>query len=342
MKDIHGGDIYRNQVSLDFSINVNPLGMPEAVRTVLKEAVKLCSSYPDIQAEKLKKAVSRALSVTEDYLIFGNGASELFMGIVHTIVPRKTVIPVPSFYGYEYAAEAVPGEILYYTMKKENDFLPGEELFKLLTEEVDIVFLANPNNPTGRLIDKIYLECLLNHCQDKGIWVVLDECFIEFCEEKASMLPELEKYDRLLLVRAFTKIYGIPGVRLGYLASSNQQLLKRIKRQLPEWNLSTFAQAAGCICAEQTAFVQETKAYVKKEREYLSEGLEQLGLLVFPGAADFILVYSKDLLYEKLLERGILLRDCQNFRGLSKGYYRISVRKRKDNDILLSTIGEIL
>ncbi|MFW5632583.1 MAG: pyridoxal phosphate-dependent aminotransferase [Acetivibrio ethanolgignens] len=342
MKDIHGGDIYRNQVSLDFSVNVNPLGMPEAVRTSLKEAVELCSSYPDIQAEKLKKVVSRALSVPEDYLLFGNGASELFMGLVHAIAPRKTVIPVPSFYGYEYAAEAVPGEILYYTMKKENNFLPGEELFKLLTEEVDIVFLANPNNPTGRLIGKAYLECLLNHCQDKGIWVVLDECFIEFCEEKASVLPELEKYDRLLLVRAFTKIYGIPGVRLGYLVSCNRQLLKRIERQLPEWNLSTFAQAAGCICAEQTAFVQETKAYVKKERNYLSEGLEQLGLLVFPGAADFILVYSKALLYEKLLERGILLRDCQNFRGLSSGYYRISVRKREDNDILLRTIGEIL
>ena len=113
MKGIHGGDIYRNDVKVDFSVNVNPLGIPKAVEAALYEAVDKCSKYPDISAEKLKKAVSGILHIPMENLLFGNGASELFMAIIHGIRPRKTVIPVPSFYGYEYAARAADREIIY-------------------------------------------------------------------------------------------------------------------------------------------------------------------------------------------------------------------------------------
>lgn len=345
MQAIHGGDIYRNRVKLDFSVNVNPLGIPEAVEAALYEAVEKCDRYPDMTSEGLKKAVSSMLNVSKEYLLFGNGASELFMAIVHGIKPKKTVIPVPSFYGYEYAAKAAEGEVIRYETTEENDFLVGEDFFSVLTEDVELLFLANPNNPTGKLMSREYLERLLKHCREMGILVVLDECFIEFCdsktEEELSMLLQTEQFKNLMIVRAFTKIFAIPGVRLGYLVCSDNALREKIKRQLPEWNMSCFAQAAGCACASQKAFIKKTADFIKKERAFLEEGLKQAGMKVFPGEADFILLYSKEPLYEQLLSRGILIRDCENFRGLSKGFYRIAVKNRKENEILLKAMGEI-
>lgn len=341
MKVLHGGDIYRNHVKTDFSVNVNPLGIPEAVKVALYEAVDNCTRYPDISAEKLKEAVSEMLTVPKGYLLFGNGASELFMAIIHGIKPKKTVIPVPSFYGYEYAAETADGEILYYKTKEKNDFCLQEDFLSVLTEDVDILFLANPNNPTGSLMSREELRNVLSHCRDKGVYVVLDECFIEFCGKERSMLQEIETFSNLILVRAFTKIFSIPGVRLGYFVCSNPLLLGKIGRQLPEWNVSRFAQAAGYECAMQTAFVEKTVTFIRKERRFLEDGLKQAGFRVFPGKANFLLIYCEQPLYDRLLEKGILIRDCENFRGLSKGFYRIAVKDRKENEDLLRAIGEI-
>lgn len=341
MRGIHGGDIYSNRVNMDFSVNVNPLGMPKAVAAALHDAVDMCVGYPDMAEKKLKSAVGRMLKVPEEYLLFGNGASELFMGIVHGMKPRKILIPVPSFYGYEYVSGAVGGEVVFYPLREEKDFLPGEDFPMALTEDVELLFLANPNNPTGRLMSKEYLRRLLNACRQKGITVVLDECFIEFCGKDFSMVSEIEEYDNLLLVRAFTKIYAIPGVRLGYLIGSDRSMLSEIKRQLPEWNLSVFAHAAGSVCAGQSTFITETIDYVKRERQFLTDNLRQMNLRAFPGEANFILLYSDIPLYESLLERGILIRDCGNFRGLSKGYYRIAVKSRKENETLLKVLREL-
>lgn len=341
MESIHGGDIYRNRVRTDFSVSLNPLGMPEAVKDALMEAVGVCNRYPDIAAERLKHAISAAEGVPEEYLLFGNGASELFMAAVHAIRPKKTVIPVPSFYGYEYAADAAEGETVYYFMKEETGFLPGENFAEWLPEDTELLFLANPNNPTGRLLDKAYLRELLQYCQKKNIYVVLDECFIEFCGKDVSVLREAGQYDNLLLVRAFTKIFAIPGVRLGYMVCGSAALLAKTGRQIPEWNLSTFAQEAGVVCTAQAAFIEKTVDYVKKERHFLEEGLGRMGIKVFPSEANFILLRSEKALYERLLERGVLIRDCRNFRGLSEGYYRIAVKNREENEALLNMIGAL-
>ncbi len=342
MQSIHGGDIYTNRVKLDFSVNVNPLGIPKRVEDALHQAVVRCQEYPDIRAFELKEEVAKQLEVPKEYLLFGNGASEVFMGIMHALKPRNVLIPIPSFYGYQYVAEAVESEIHYYFMEKENSFLPGEELFVMLTEDIDILFLAHPNNPTGKRLECDYLREVFAICREKGIYVILDECFISFCEGEVSFVSEIEEYPNLLLVQAFTKIYAIPGVRLGFLVSSNKGLIQKIARQLPEWNLSVFAQKAGIACVKEKAFVVQTVKYVQKERAFLTEQLQKMGLEVFAGEGNFILVYTEKPLYELLLERGILIRDCQNFKGLVKGYYRIAVKNREENKILLREIGECL
>lgn len=336
----HGGDIYKNRVKLDFSVNINPLGVPDSVKAALDFAAKHCHEYPDMDAAGLREAISTMLSVPKDCLLFGNGASELFMGIVHAFMPKRTLIPVPSFYGYEYAANAVNSDIDYFYLKKEKDFELGEDLFNAL-ENTELLFLANPNNPTGRGLDKAYLKELLEICLKKNIIVVLDESFIEFCRDYISMTGEINNYDNLLVIRSATKLFAIPGVRLGYMAGA-AHLLKRIGRVLPEWNISIFAQEAGTACAGEREYIQKTEDYVKTEREFLYDGLKELGLYVYKGEANFLLFYSETPLYTALLDKGILIRDCRNFKGLSEGYYRAAVRQRQDNEKLLKAIGECI
>jgi len=338
MRGIHGGDVYRNRVKLDFSVNTNPLGMPEAVREALHRAAATCSHYPDIAWEELKRAVGGMLGVPKRTLIFGNGASELFMALVRAIEPERTVIPVPSFYGYEYAASAAESDIVYCETRAQEKFSPGEALLCLLTEETDLLFLANPNNPTGKLLDREYLRTVITHCRERGIYVVLDECFIPFCGGEPSMLGEAESFENLIVVGAFTKSFAIPGVRLGYSICFDERLSREIRRQLPEWNVSVFAQAAGIACAGQKTYLQRTVRYVEKERDFLAKGLRKLGITVFDGEANFLLVQSGRDLYEELLGQGILIRDCGNFRGLSEGYYRVAVKSREENEVLLQAL----
>lgn len=352
-QNIHGGDIYSRQIRLDFSVNGNPLGMPEKAIQALREAAVHVGEYPDITATALTEAVSRMLSrecgkeIRKEYLLFGNGASELFLAVVHALYPRNIVIPVPSFYGYEYAAEAAGSHIKYVYLREETGFDPGPELLQALTPDTELLFLANPNNPTGQLMEMEYLHQLLEHCRRQGIVVVLDECFIEFCKTGGkgygSLLGETGQYENLLLVRAFTKSFASPGMRLGYLVCSNISLREKIRRQLPEWNLSVFAQRAGIACAEQSEqYLRDTVEYVKKERAYLREGLEALGIRVVSGEADFLLLYTTQPICDRLVAKGILIRNCENFRGLGAGYYRIAVKKHEENGILLDELKQCL
>ena len=348
LKAIHGGDIYRNHVLLDFSVNMNPLGIPESVVEALHSAVDQCGTYPDIHSQELKLEVSKMLGIPENRLIFGNGASELFLAVVHAFKPKKIVIPAPSFYGYEHAAKAVQADISYYYLKEEIEFALTESIFSYFREDVDMLFLATPNNPTGRRVDRRDLNKILTHCRENNIIVVLDECFIEFCvgetENGLSAIDMLSMYENLIVIRAFTKIFTIPGVRLGYLVCENKGFCEKIMRQLPEWNISTFAQKAGAACAKEQAFIRRTQDYLKSEREFLIQGLKNVKDFqceIYPGEANFLLIYTDQPFYEKLLKKRILVRDCSNFRGLKNGYYRIAVKSRKENEELLNVMEEI-
>lgn len=345
MTKIHGGDIYTNDINIDFSVNINPLGIPETVKSALHQAVEKCSQYPDINSRELRKSLSSWLNVPESCILFGNGASELFMAITHAVNPAKVLIPVPSFYGYRHAASAVGAELVYYYLREENDFAFDEDFLAALTEDIDMLFLANPNNPTGKVLDREYLIRILEKCRKNDILLVLDECFIEFCQGKNLLLKELDKYSNLIVIRAFTKIFAIPGVRLGYMLCSDKVLLQKVKAHIPEWNLSTFAQWAGLCCIGQDEYISKTIECVKTEREFLINGIKELetkGLQIraYESDVNFILIKTNIPLYDRLLQKKILIRDCENFQGLSKGYYRIAVKLRSENEKLLKAIGE--
>ncbi len=338
---IHGGDIIGRNIDMDFSVNLNPLGMPESLRQALTDAVDKCCIYPDISSSFLRRKTALSWDLAEEDVLAGSGASEILMAIVHAIHPAKVLIPVPSFYGYEYVADAAGADKIFHVMKAD-EYEPDEELIDSISDDVDLIFLANPNNPTGKLIDRVYMTDLLKKCRDKKIRVVLDECFIDFCGEDYSMTDLVREYDNLLVVRAYTKIFAIPGVRLGFLICTDRELNKQIAKQLPEWNVSTFAQTAGVVCADEQEYISKTVEYVKNERGYMSGRLREMGVWVCSGEADYLLIKCDIPLYDLLLTRGILIRDCENYRGLTRGYYRIGIRTREENDRLLKVMGEYL
>lgn len=352
MENIHGGDIYNNKVNMDFSVNINPFGIPESVKDAMHEAIEQCDRYPDIKSDGLRKAIAGSLSITPENIITGNGASELFMAIVHAIKPKKAIVPEPSFYGYEYALRAVCCQIDYFNTDLETkdsdidkttiniDNISG--INKMMQDDISMIFLASPNNPTGQITDKATLTAIIEQCKKRNIFVVLDECFIDFCKKPQSLIGLTKQYENLIVVRAFTKIFAIPGVRLGYLVCGNDMLRNKIQRQLPEWNVSVIAQRAGIACLKDTDYVRKTASYVRRQREYLTAGLLQYGFKVYNSDANFILFYSSIPLYELLLKKQILIRDCSNYRGLKKGYYRIAVRTENENNKLLKAIGECI
>ena len=344
---MHGGDIYRNKVNLDCSVNVNPLGMTAHVKQALQKAVGMSERYPDIRAQELKEALAKYVGVSPAHICVGNGASELFLAIVHALQPKRVLLQAPSFGGYREACKAADCDVQYVYCHAADQFALPDRVEELLTDEVDLIFLANPNNPVGNLMDKELLDRILKRAGEKQITVVLDECFLEFVEDGMSHSPmqALHRYPHVIVVRAFTKICAIPGVRLGYCVCGDVTLAECLRRHVPEWNISVFAQAAGVAAVKELidgSYLEDTLRLIQAEREGLVAALEELGVHVFSSKANFLLLYSEKELYMPLLERGILIRECSDFEGLKKGYYRVAIQTPERNSRLVEAIKEVV
>ena len=268
---MHGGDIYRNSIHFDFSVNTNPLGVPSEVQWVLTEAALHAGRYPDIVHESLVTETAKIFNVINDVVVYGNGASEIIMAICHALLPKKAMLVVPGFSGYEYCLQgACPKcDVVYYQLKESDDFkLTGGILDAIETEKPRVLFLTNPNNPNGLLIDKDLLERIIETCESISCTVVVDECFLTLTgkEKELSLAYNIRKYKSLVVLRAFTKTFAIPGVRLGYAICSRKVLAESIKSHLPEWNLSIFAQMAGAECLKHMDYVEDSVKIINPER----------------------------------------------------------------------------
>lgn len=340
---IHGGDVYRHPGMLDFSANINPLGTPERVIQAAIDSMTQIAHYPDAHQEKLKEALSLFEQVPGEWLICGNGAAELIFALVQTLQPKKALILAPTFAEYEEALRGVGCEVAYEFLREEQEFHVEERILERLTEELDLVFLCNPNNPTGILMDPMLLERIVKRCEGKGIYLAVDECFLDFVEEpKAHSLKHaLVSGKKLFLLKAFTKRYAMAGLRLGYGICPDQGLLDEMMHRLQPWNVSIPAQEAGRAALRENAYVEKARKIVEEERIYLMEQLKKMGYPVYDSRANYIFFRGEANLYEKLLEEGIMIRDCGNYPGLKKGYYRIAVRLHGQNEQLLETIRKV-
>lgn len=339
----HGGDIYHNRVRLDFSANVNPLGAPEAVKRAVRDAADHIDVYPDPYCGALREKLSKRNGVDADEIICGNGAAELIYQFFASVKPKRVLLPVPSFSDYASALDAAGCSPECYPLLRQEGFAVTERFLDSITEETDCVMIASPNNPTGRTIEPALLLDILNRCREKRAWLFLDESFLELTDEnKAYTLSgSLTGGDLVMLLRAFTKAYGMAGVRLGYAITKNMELLEAMSRASQAWNVSSVAQAAGLAALDCPDWPKQARTLVAGEKPYLMRELKRLGISVLPGDANFIMLTGVPGLCEKLLAHGILIRNCKNYQGLTEGDCRIAVRTRAENEALIMAVREV-
>ncbi len=346
---VHGGDwagfeAEYGRLPLDFSSNVSPLGLPDGVRAAVVASFPDAGRYPDPLCRRLRQSIAEADRVDQDWCLCGCGAADLIYRAVLAKRPKKALLAAPSFAEYESALALAGAETVHWALAAENGFLLDERFLQAVVPGVEMVFLCQPNNPTGRTISRSLLVKLLSRCQEIGALLVVDECFCDFLEapESFTMKGFLGEYDSLLILKAFTKLYAMAGLRLGYCLCSNAGLLAAMDRAGPPWGVSGPAQAAGIAALRETKYVSAVRELTARERPLLTRELERLGFQVVPGEANYLLFFSRFPLLEPLRRRGILLRDCSNYRGLNEGWYRTAVRTSCDNRRLTAALEEIL
>ncbi len=337
----HGGDWagFREESGggspLDFSANISPLGVPQSVQRAVCAAAPEADRYPDPECRELRRAIAEQEGVAPEQVLCGNGAADLIWRTAFALRPKRALLQTPAFSEYEAALRAVDVPIEYDALSAKNDFAPTEGLLKKIPAD-GLVFLAQPNNPTGRLFPWDLLLRTAQLCRERNTVLVLDECFLPFTDETDCLAGA----ENVLVLKAFTKIYGMAGLRLGCLIG-DETLLRRIGQAGPPWSVSSVAQAAGLAALFDTEYVKSVRRVIRAGRPYLFDGLSELGFHVVPGEANFLLFSSDRPLLDPLKARGILLRPCANFRGLSDRWYRTAVRTHSENEMLLQALQEV-
>jgi threonine-phosphate decarboxylase len=320
--------------------------MPAAAADAICSHLEAYEAYPDISCGALRDALSRAEGVSAGNIVCTAGASDLIARVCATVQPEVALVTAPCFSGYEQALENVGATIVRHELRHEDGFNVTE---RILDEEVltvgkapscSLVFLCNPNNPTGLTLSSDLIERIVAAAAEVGAIVVLDECFIEFTDEP-SAVRLVDTYPNLLVMRAFTKLYAMAGLRLGYGICSDAQLLQALESAGQLWAVSGPAQYAGIAALGVGGWAERTRAYVDHERALLKTGLESCGMRVIPGKANYLLFQSDRELYEPLLDRGFLIRRCGNFVGLDDSWYRIAVRTAQENAAFLAALKEV-
>lgn len=341
MEYLHGGDVFDKNIIADFSVNINPLGMPDMAKREALRGIEECNTYPDYKNRVLRHAIAEEYNVPEENVICGCGADGVIFDIVRTLMPQRGLIAAPTFQEYE-RAMTVCGTQVVNVYLKEDEFILGNDFAdNIVKERPQLVFVCNPNNPTGIVNDKKTMKSILDACMSVDAWLVVDECFLGFTGE-ASMVEYTDRYNRLIVLNAFTKLYAMPGLRAGYAICKNTAFISAVNDKRQCWNLSQAAEYAAAAALKDKEYVIKTRKYIDAERERLEEALAGLGLKVYKAFANYIMIYSDRDIYAECLKRGILIRDCSNYKGLKKGYYRVAVKDKENNNLLIQVLSEVL
>ena len=349
MELVHGGDWagYRAEFgrdALDFSANVSPLGLPAGVAAAITAALPTADRYPDPLCRELRAKLTAAEGVPAEQILCGNGAADLIFRLVLALRPRRALLPVPTFAEYAAALDTVGCTIKRFMLDEANDFAVTEAFINAVTPEIDLVFLCQPNNPTGQVTPPALVEKMLRRCVACGAVLVVDECFLDFLPARDELTAKVLLHDtpNLIVLKAFTKLYAMAGVRLGYALCSNAALLDKMRAAGQPWAVSSLAQAAGVAALQETAYADAVRTLIETQRPRLAAGLRTLGLRVVDGQANYLLFNAPADFGGKLRRRGAVVRSCANYPGLDATWYRTAVRTEKENAALLKIMQEVL
>lgn len=346
----HGGDLMaaarefgiKPDSFCDFSSNVNPLGPPPGLKKELIENIDEIARYPIPQARDLRFALAGALGLPAERVLPGNGANELIHLLFLWKRPRRVLIPCPGFSEYARAARLAGAAIENFLLPLDAA-LPADRLVERLAG-VDFLVFCSPNNPTGFFYHGGALRAIIQEAGKRGITVLLDESFFALTGKPVAESYTGAPYDNLWVVTSLTKLWALPGLRLGFLCGPREGI-KSLTQNGDPWRVNVLAQRAGMYCLADRGYLEETIALVKREREFLLRQLPDIqGITVFPGEANFLLLrgeskgFSSADLYRKLASRGILVRNAANYPGLDQRYFRVAVLRREKNIRLLEEL----
>jgi len=371
---IHGGDVYTDGLMhgrdlIDYSSNINPLGVPKSFIDNISEGIEALTRYPDIKYRDVLKSLKEYVDCPEEYFVLGNGAAEIIDLVI--ACHKSLLIVVPSFVEYEIDAKKWNCSIDYSHLKKtshlqkysqsneqnneKNLLQPDydelsydyEDILNKL-QKVEAIILGNPNNPNGNIIDKERFQRILEYCESNNKIIIIDEAFIEFTGDKQhSFVASVKNYKCLIIIRALTKFFAVPGIRFGYGISSNSALIKNIKEKQNPWNINCFAEVAARYVLRDREYIEKSKEWIREERPRFLRSLKNISFIeeVFFTYGNYVLCKLNGLafkaglnseeFYKLCLAQGFVIRKADNFRGLDNQYVRLAIKDRNANEKLI-------
>lgn len=355
----HGSDIekicaYYNLEQKDivkFGANVNPLGLSASVKKAISENTDLFSSYPDREYLTLRNTISEYCNIPSDFILPGNGSSELISLLIQERSPKHTLILGPTYSEYSRELTFSGSTQEYYHLLEEKNFsLDIDDLCQTLKKGYDFLIICNPNNPTSSAILQNDLRKLISFCSEKNIFVMIDETYVEFAPdiESVTAIPLTREFSNLMILRGVSKFYAAPGMRLGYGITGNLEFLARMKEKQTPWSLNSLGAFAGEIMLQDHKYFEETRTLILNERDRMEKELQALtDFKVYPAYANFILLKiqrpeltSADV-FEACIKQGLMIRDCASFQCLEGEFVRFCIMMPEDNSRLLAILKQL-
>ncbi|MBR1622858.1 MAG: aminotransferase class I/II-fold pyridoxal phosphate-dependent enzyme [Pseudobutyrivibrio sp.] len=333
---------------ISFSANVNPLGISPKLRDGIKEHIDCITTYPDRDYVELRECIAAYCSTETENIIVGNGSTELISLFVQIRGPKKAMILGPTYSEYEREIALVGGKTIYYPLREENDFVLNPEHFiSKLTEDIDMLIICNPNNPTGTAINVHDMRRILDACMECNIFVMVDETYVEFAENinEISSVSLIRTYDNIAILRGTSKFFAAPGLRLGYAICSNSDLIQAINRRKDPWTINSIAVIAGTLMFKDEEYINQTRALIKAERERLYKLFEESHRFKpYKPQGNFMLLkiteegLTSGELFDKCIRQGLMIRDCSTFPYLGDNFIRFCFMNPEDNNKLASLL----
>lgn len=338
----HGGNTYKFKIKLDFSANINPLGMPENVKKAAADAIENSDRYPDPGCTVLRRKLSVYERIPMENIVCGNGASDLIYRIIAAVKPKNALICAPTFSEYKKALIQNGCNVAEHRLSENNNFNLTSEFADKITPKTDMIILCSPNNPNGEVITPYTMSIIIDKCAYTNTLVVCDESFMDLVVGGGKYTVKRMINSNIIIIKAFTKTYAMAGLRLGYGIFGDAEMAEKVRNSGQFWSVSVPALAAGEAASDEFAYVRISRKIIDCERRFLMEKLTEMGLMVYPSKANFLLFRCELPLDKLLLKKGILIRNCSNFGGIEKDHYRIAVRTHKENIMLIEAIERIL